>query len=147
LSLIFRERPEFFPFGLMQLLAIGSCIAIFISASRIYDNFVLTMGFTIENSYQICEQPLNNRCVTHYVVKELDGASGDFVPMGNQFRQGVLESDPQIIKKSDSFTYEVNGTDEQWPYLWQQVFVLLSGIAGVILWLVFKGPKILLSGD
>jgi hypothetical protein len=97
-DLIFRERPAFFPFGLMLMLVLGGYFAFAISVPAIYGNYHAAMDFTVEDSYQVFEQPSNNRCETHYVVKESDGSKGDFVPVPYQFESGVLEADPQIKK-------------------------------------------------
>ncbi|OOG41306.1 hypothetical protein B0E51_06125 [Rhodanobacter sp. C05] len=71
--------------------------------------------------------------MTHYTVKNVDGTEDDFVPFGYQFRDALLVSDPHILKTAHSFTYEIDGTEKRWPYLFQHIFALFAGIVGLIL--------------
>jgi len=127
------EDQKYFPFALMLLLVCVSIFTIVVCARRISETFLLSMDFVVESSHQVCEMPLNNRCVTHYTVKNVDGTEDDFVPFGYQFWDDLLVSDPHILKAARSFTYEIDGTEKRWPYLWQHIFALFAGVAGLIL--------------
>lgn len=128
------EPEKYMPFGLMLLLIGVSLFAIVVCAQRIIKTFTLSMDFVVEDSYQVCEQPLNNRCITHYTVKKSDGKEDDFVPFGYQFEEDLSLSDQHILKTRCSFIYQINGVEKPWPYLWQHIFVLLAGMAGIIFW-------------
>jgi hypothetical protein len=121
----------------MLMLGFGGYFAFAISIPAIYGNYHAAMDFTVEDSYQACEQPLNNRCETHYVVRKSDGSKGDFVPVPYQFESGVLEADTQIRKGTGSFTYEVDGMRQEWPYLWRCAAAGFIGVLGVIVSLGF----------
>lgn len=132
-----RKYRAFVPMLALICLSIFAIVTCF---QRVSDTFFLSADFTVEDSYRICEQPLNNRCVTHYRIKEFDGRSGDFVPFGDQFEEGMLVPDVHIAKKEYSFSYEIDGIRRQWPYLWTHIFVLLAGIVGLVAWFRLKGP-------
>jgi len=127
-----EEDEKYIPFGLMFLLMCVSLYAIVVSAQRIRDTFLLSIDFVVESSHQVCEAPLNNRCVTHYTVKNGDGTEHDFVPFGDPFSDDLLVFDPHIVKTARSFTYEIGGREERWPYLWQHIFALFAGVVGLI---------------
>jgi len=123
-----------FAFVAMIGLIFWSGIVVLICASRIATVFLSAEDFVVSTSFQVCEQPLNNRCVTHYSIVRAGGRFGDFVPFGYQFNHGLLVEGTHIAKSADSFTYVINGRPEQWPYLGSHVLALLGGIAGVLAW-------------
>ena len=132
-----KEYRAFVPmlmFICLSVFALVTCV------QRISDTFLFSADFTIENSYRVCQQPLNNRCVTHYRIKRLDGSTGDFVPFGDQFGEGMLDPDVHVAKRQYSFSYEIDGMGRRWPYLWTHILVFLAGTAGVVLWFRLKGP-------
>lgn len=135
-----EDEREYRAFAPMLMFVCLSLLAIFTCAQRISDTFLFSANFTVEDSYRICQQPLNNRCVTHYHIKKLDGSSGDFVPFGDQFGEGMLDPDVHIAKSQYSFSYEIDGISRRWPYLWPHIFVFLAGIAGLVVWFQLKGP-------
>lgn len=121
----------------MSVMGLGGYFACGLNAQAIYDNYQSAMNFTVGNSYQVCEQPLNNRCVTHFMVEKPDGSIGDFVPAAFQFEPDVLHAELRVKKSAKSFSYELDGVEQQWPYLWRCVGVALIGLLGVIGCLVF----------
>lgn len=135
-----EDEREYRAFAPMLMFMCLSVFAIFTGAQRISDTFLFSANFTVENSYRVCQQPLNNRCVTHYRIREPDGSGGDFVPFGDQFGEGMLDPDVHIAKSQYSFSYEIDGIRRRWPYLWTHIFVLLAGIAGLVIWFRLKGP-------
>ncbi|NII74467.1 hypothetical protein FHW84_003057 [Dyella sp. SG562] len=126
-----KEYRAFVP---MLIFICLSVFAIVTCAQRISDTFLFSADFTVESSYRVCQQPLNNRCVTHYRIKNLDGNMGDFVPFGDQFGEYMLDPDVHITKRQYSFSYEVDGIGRRWPYLWTHIFILLAGVFGVVIW-------------
>jgi hypothetical protein len=135
------EKVTRFVFTTM-LLAIA-LIAFSICSWRIIATFISTDGFAVTSVHQVCEQPLNNRCVTHYVVIHKDGVQHDFLPFGYQFgpdypREGMFYSKDRL-----GFSYSINGATEQWPYLWQHVAVLVLSITGLLGWYFAGGPRVI----
>ena len=128
-------------FGHKLLLLCLSIFSAVLCEGRIIDTFLLSADFTVKSTYRVCEQPLNNRCVTHYDVLESDGASGDFVPFGYQFEPGILQPEVHIRKNAYSFRYEIDGISRRWPYLWSHIIVFLVGIAGALVWVRLWWPR------
>lgn len=126
-----------FAFVAMIGLIFWSGVVVLICATRIATVFFSTEDFVVSTSYQVCEQPLNNRCETHYSIVRPGGEIGDFVPFGHQFNQGLLVERIHIAKGAGSFAYFIDGKPEQWPYLGIHVFALFGGIAGILAWLFF----------
>ena len=125
------KEKKYFPFGIMLLLLVISFFAVFQCAGRLISTYNCAIDMVVQDNYQICEQPLNNRCVTHYRVTNSRELESDFVPFGYQFEQGLLKSNPHIEKKAYGFTYRIDGESQQWPYLWQHVGVMLIGVIGL----------------
>ncbi|WP_267225609.1 hypothetical protein [Dyella silvae] len=122
-------------FVAMLGLIFWSGVVVLICASRIATVFFSAEDFVISTPYQVCEQPLNNRCETHYSIVRADGKVGDFVPFGYQFKHGLLVEGTHIAKSAASFSYVIDGTFEPWPYLGTHVLALLGGLCGVLTWL------------
>jgi hypothetical protein len=140
------RRPFFDPDELSSnpfafVAAIGlifwSCVVVLICTSRIATVFFSAEDFVVRTSYQVCEQPLNNRCETHYSIVRAGGKVGDFVPFGYQFKHGLLVEGTRIAKSAASFAYVIDDRPELWPYLGTHVLALSGGIGGVLAWLFF----------
>jgi hypothetical protein len=125
-----------------MLLAIA-LIAFSVCSWRIIVTFFSTDGFAVVSEHQVCEQPLNNRCITHYVITRKGGGQRDLVPFGYQFDPGYPDEGMSYSKDRWGFSYSINGVTEQWPYLWQHVAVLVLGIAGLLGWYFAGGPRVL----
>lgn len=135
------EDDAYLPLRVMLPLIVVSLFAIFVCTKRIFITYFSSMDMVVGGSYKICEEPLHNRCVTHYRVEYPNGEEGDFVPFGYQFNHDILMTNPHIAKEEYSFIYKINGDNELWPYLWKHVFVLFLGCGGVIIWFKFKGYR------
>lgn len=100
--------------------------------------------FTIESHHEVCQQPLNNRCVTHYEVCRGGGKTEDFVPFIYQFYRAYLLDGWTFAKARWGFSYEVNGVPKPWPYLGSRVDVSLLGLGGMLVWYFVGGTKALI---
>lgn len=130
------DHDAFVP--LMMILAL-SLVATLVSGDRIARMYLLTVDFVVEQSYRVCEQPLNNRCVTHYSIRLSDRSTQDFVPFGTELGGDFYEGE-HIVKDSVGFRYMVGSLPERWPFLWQQTFIFLLGVGGLVLWYMLRGP-------
>ena len=128
---------------LLTMLLLLSTVAASTSTYQLFNFWDLSANFVVVSTHSVCEEPLNNRCVTHYVTRGANGTSGDLVPFGYEFEPGALEIGSRIVKHRNSFSNEINGKSELWPYLWQHIVVSLLGAAGLLLWCLAGGPKIL----
>jgi len=61
-------------------LLVCSLVALSTGLWSIAGTYFYTGRFTIESHHEVCEQPLNNRCITHYEVRRSSGKRDDFVP-------------------------------------------------------------------
>lgn len=143
--MISRKNYNPLLFAPILMLLFLSCIGISICTNRIARMYYWSANFTIQSSYRRCEQPLNNRCVTHYDTTDANGEAYDFVPFGNQFEPDVLKVELNIEKSSKSFEYRINDSEEQWPYLWQHIFVVIIGVCGIVLWIFLRGPEYIIA--
>jgi hypothetical protein len=65
----------------------------------------------------VCEQPLNNRCVTHYSIQNAGAqAPGDYRFYGYQFADGDLRAGNEVRKVGIGFAYSVNGRVKTWSH-------------------------------
>jgi len=116
-------------------IVLGFVSAIFISFSIfVAAHFVISKAnFTIISTHIVCEQPLNNRCVTHYQVVTDDKSTIDFVPLGHEFASDDLLIGSHIEKVRFSIDYKVNGIAKEWQY-WREKLIRLSiGITGLFI--------------
>jgi hypothetical protein len=120
-----------------------SLLSTLICGYRIVAMFFLTTDFVVEKSYQVCEQPLNNRCETHFSIRLPEGSARDFVPFGTEFERDDLHEGAHIAKQSFGFDYGVSGLPMRWPSLMQQVLLFLAGLVGFVVWWTLHGPEYL----
>lgn len=132
-------------FSFMFFTALLSLSAVVAATStyQLFKFWSLSADFSVVSNYFACEKPLNNRCVTHYVTRSANGTSRDLVPFGNEFEPEALATGSRVVKRENSFSSEVNGKQELWPYLWQHVVVSLLGVVGLLLWYLGGGLKVL----
>ena len=133
-----------FSFMFFTMLLFLSAMAVSTSTYQLFSFWGLSANFVVVSTHFVCEKPLNNRCVTHYVTRDANGASGDLVPFGYEFESEALEIGSRVAKRGNSFSNEINGKQELWPYLWQHVVVSLLGAAGLLLWYLCGGLKVLI---
>lgn len=106
-----------------------SLLAVVISGSRLLSVYLSRNDFSVISSYEKCEQPYNNRCERHYIIRDqMTGDEGDLVPFGGQFPISPLPDDSHIRKRAYSFVYEVSGEREELPSLGSYSFVLMCGL-------------------
>ncbi len=120
-----------------SLAAAGTC------GSRIVSFFFLKDNFVLGASRQVCEMPLNNRCVTHYAIRRTNGTVSDFVPFGSEFEYEKLVPGMQFEKSHYGFVYRIDNSAEQWPFLESQAIVALLGILGLVIWFLTGGVRFL----
>ena len=135
------ERALSFVFFTMLLFL--SAVAASTSTYQLYKFWNMSANFIIVSTYAVCEKPLNNRCVTHYLTRNANGTSGDLAPFGYEFEPEALETGSRIVKRGNSFSNEINGKQALWPYFWQHVVVSLLGAVGLLLWYLSGGLKVL----
>lgn len=127
-------------FVFTTLLLMWSSVALSTGLWSIAATYFYTGRFTIESHHDVCEQPFNNRCVTHYEVRRPDGRLDDFVPFIYQFDRDYLVEGWIFAKTRSGFSYEINGVQKPWPYLWSRVTWTLLGIGGLLVWYFVGGP-------
>jgi len=130
-------------FVFTTLLLVWSFVTFCTGLWSIAGTYFFTDRFTIESRHDVCEQPLNNRCVTHYEVSRGNGKRDDFVPFIYQFDRGYLVEGWTVAKVRWGFSYEINGVQKPWPYLWSRVEWSLLGLAGMLAWYFAGGPRAL----
>lgn len=138
MSLTTVNPVRFVFWGLILFVALA---AVAICGSRIARFFFLTDSFVVGQSREVCETPLNNRCVTHYAVRRANGLVNDFVPFGDEFERGRLVPGTLFEKRNYGFLYRMNGSIERWPFLESQVIIFLLGIIGLLVWFMEGGLK------
>lgn len=106
---------------------------------RIIRFFFTIDTFEVLSSYNVCEQPLNNRCIRHYIVLRPDGEKADLVPFGGEFEPYYLNDGFRSSKEKFGFSYRINDNYEIWPQLAETTFAFLSGIFLLIAWYLFGG--------
>jgi hypothetical protein len=129
-----------FPFiaGPHNVLLYGACIGIVVASLFTGYAFVTADNFSILGSELICEQPLNNRCVTRYKV--IDAGSSltrNYEPSGYLFQSDDLETGNQVLKQPFSFTYFINGQERRWNYGFVMLIDLLLSVVALVVWYRF----------
>lgn len=127
-------------FAFTTWLLIWSSVDFSTSLWSVAGTYFFTGRFTIESHHDVCLQPLNNRCVTHYEVRRGNGQVDDFVPFNYQFDR---VDGWTFAKARWGFSYEIHGAQEPWPYLWSRVESSLLGLAGMLVWCFVGGPRAL----
>jgi hypothetical protein len=127
-------------FVFTTLLLYWSSVAFSSGLWSIAATYFYTGRFTMESHHDVCEQPLNNRCITHYEVRRDDGRLDDFVPFIYQFDRSYLVAGWTFAKTGWGFSYEINGVQRPWPYFWSRVEWTLLGVAGLFVWYFVGGP-------
>jgi hypothetical protein len=130
-------------FVFTTLLLVWSFVAFSTGLWSIGRTYFFTGQFTIKSHHDVCEQPLNNRCVTHYEISRSNGQVEDFVPFIYQFDRDYLVEGSTFAKSRWGFSYEINGMQKPWPYLGSRVEVSLLGLAGMLFWRFVGGPRAL----
>lgn len=133
----------------MLALLLLSSLAVWICGQRIVAMYSLQADFEITYIYKVCEQPLNNRCVTHYTIRLPDGSKNDFVPLGAAFDRVDMYEGSHIVKRHKGFAYEINGVPRRWPHMYEQFGLFLAGLVGLFAWWKGRGPgymRLWLSG-
>jgi len=130
-------------FVFTTLLLTWSLVAFSTGLWSIVGTYFFTGQFTVGTHHDVCEQPLNNRCVVHYEVRRGNGQVEDFVPFIYQFDQDYLVEGWTIAKTRRGFSYEINGVQKPWPHLWSRVEWSLLGLAGLLVWYFVGGPRAL----
>ena len=96
--------------------------------------------FVVTSLADICEQPLDNRCVHHYFARRPNGSSADSEPFGYQF-DGGLDVGARFSKDRVGFRYQLNGATMQWSDLGEQTKWFLVGLVGLSAWFLLRGPR------
>lgn len=128
-----------FRFVFTTLLLVCSLLALSTGFWSIASTYFYTDRFTIESKHEVCEKPLNNRCITHYEVRRDGGLAEDYVPFIYQFDRADLLDGLTFAKPRWGFLYEINGVQKPWPYLGSRVKVSLLGLVGMSIWYFVGG--------
>ena len=135
-------KREFLFAPLTMLLAL-SAYTTYTSTYQLFYFFGLSANFVVVSTRSVCEKPLNNRCVTHYITRNSNGTAGDIVPFGYEFASDALEPGSRVVKHGNSLYNDINGKQELWRYLWQHIVISLSGAVGLLLWYFSGGLNVL----
>jgi len=112
-----------------------SCWVVVFSASQLTKVFTFEGNFSVVSSYVQCEQPYNNRCRRHYILRNRDsGVEDDIVPFAGQFPVDPMPDDMHIRKTKNSFIYEIDGSEERWPSLVFNLVIFSCGLVAILLW-------------
>lgn len=124
--------------GPHNVLLYGASVGI-IAASLFTGNaFVTAYNFSVLSSELVCEQPLNNRCVTRYKVKDVGSSlTRDYEPSGYLFRSDDLNNGNQVLKQPFSFSYFINGEERHWIYGSTMLVDLLVSVVALAIWYRF----------
>ncbi len=93
----------------------------------------LSFDFAVQGSYRDCEEPLHNRCDTHWLVMDAQQRKKEFVPLGDEIPKEELAEGNRLQKQENSFHYRVNGNEKQWRYHANKIASALFGFALVLL--------------
>lgn len=126
---------------LMTYLLLACLIAFFGCTYQIGWVFTAERHFTLGEPFKVCEQPLGNRCDTHYEVILPDQQREVFKPYGFEFRDGVLHYGLKLDKARYSFTYALDDQRTAWPYLWTFGLTWVMSAAGLVAWALLGGPR------
>ncbi len=121
--------------GPHNVLLYGACIGI--AAAFLYTGnaFVAVADFSVIDSEFVCQQPLNNRCVTRYKVKDVGSLfTRTYEPYGYQFSADDLATGYRVSKRLFSFSYFINGRERYWIYGPEMLIVLLSSVVVIAIW-------------
>lgn len=130
-------------FAPVTLVLVLSLLAVSLCGSSIVAMFFLRTDFAIERAYKVCEQPLNNRCVSHYTIRSSDGGIRDLVPFGQVLDSGDFFEGAHITKRNVGFDYSLNGIARRWPSLREQWLLFSGGAVGLVVWWSLRGPDFL----
>src|SRR5690349_17646947 len=105
-------RPRF------ELLPVFAGLALFGFAAFYTAHFAVDkFDYRVAGSHLVCQQPLNNRCATHYTIQKAgEWTSSDYTIFGYQFADGDLRAGNEVRKLELGFVYSVNGRVETWSY-------------------------------
>lgn len=129
-------------FGVSMAILMASLAAAYTCGSCIVNFFFLTDSFVLGGSHQVCEMPLNNRCVTHFTIRRGNGVQSDLVLFGNEFENYRLVPGMTFDKQHVGFVYEIDGSVERWPFLKSQIMYMSLGVVGFIFWVFIGGIRV-----
>jgi hypothetical protein len=89
-------------------------------------------GFIVSHTH-ICEEPLHNRCVTHYQFAEA-GHTKDMTLLENSFPDEHLTNGTQLKKNEFDWHYEVNGHDTAWQFFPDVILKYIFGSLLIRVW-------------
>jgi len=122
-------------------LMLVACLLVFITCSyQIAWVFTVERNLILGEPYQVCEQPLGNRCSTEHDALSPDQTRTVFEPYMFEFKPGVLRYELNIYKPKYSFWYELDGHEAIWPYLPALVTAWVMSLLGLIAWVLLGGP-------
>jgi hypothetical protein len=109
-----RRLIELFP---MFVLVAGALMAL--GSATLYAVYfaIDQFDYRVVSSRLVCAQPLNNRCSTHYSIREAGAnAPTDYVTYGYQFAEGDLQPGNELRKTGIGFAYFVNERMKTWSH-------------------------------
>ena len=118
-----------------------ACLIVFVTCTcQMAWVFTAERNLTLGEPYRVCEQPLGNRCDTEHDAISPDQTRRVFEPYMFEFEPGVLHYDLNVYKPKYSFTYQLDGQKESWPYLPALCTAWMSSLLGLAAWLLLGGP-------
>jgi len=120
-----------------------SLVLVVPSTCSIISFYFLLNDFVVEDVHLVCEQPLNNRCVKHYLLSNGPGALKDYTPGWVTFGEGGLWVGAHFSKQRYGFSYSINEVSRRWELLSDQVARVLIGGLGLAIWTLLGGVRYL----
>ena len=126
--------------GLHNVFFIAAVVGAILTLTSLSIQYYSTFDFVILKIDRICEQPLNNRCVDHYLVKRENDPYETLTISAYKFRESELAVGNSFKKNRFTFEYWVNGRKVQWGYLTLHIAgMILSSL--VFVWWQYLSRK------
>jgi len=112
----------------LQLLGIGLMLFLF-GAAEIFKRAVIDVNAKVVSADTSCIQPQNNRCFTHYLLRDLKGNISEYTagPNDHSLRRR-LPIATSIVKRRWSLNYLINDHEiRDFPSFAYGCFALLGG--------------------
>ena len=128
-------KKSFFVKGAHNAVLYFALFALFTSSEAFLHGLFSEYDIEILNTERICEQPLNNRCFTEYLVKDVNGKVNKTHDLFwlTHYRHNVIGD--KIKKQKLSFEYTFNGKEASWIYPSDIPLILFLSIFLLVLWI------------
>ncbi|MET3109548.1 hypothetical protein AAKU58_004405 [Oxalobacteraceae bacterium GrIS 1.18] len=123
------------PHNILFILGIVGCL-FFVEA--LVHQMYLDYDFQILDIKLKCEQPLNNRCVYEYMVRNKNNSINKIELDGFMFKKEELEVGYFIKKEKFSFEYRINGENKVWGFAKYHLLILLASFSALVFWVILS---------